>query len=72
MSDYMLAPGARLEVGPHGKLYESVGACCASCASGGPCTGAPLSGITDALTDPGFWLGIALGFGVAKLMGRKR
>ena len=25
MSDYMLAPGARLEVGPHGKLYETLG-----------------------------------------------
>jgi len=24
-SDYMVAPGARLEVGPHGKLYESMG-----------------------------------------------
>lgn len=32
MSEYMLAPGARLEIGPGGKPYESLGACCASCA----------------------------------------
>lgn len=25
MSDYMLAPGARLEIGSHGKLYETMG-----------------------------------------------
>lgn len=24
-SDYIMEPGARLEVGPHGKLYESMG-----------------------------------------------
>lgn len=30
---YMLAPGARLMVGPHGQLEESLGACCSSCAS---------------------------------------
>jgi len=29
---YMLAPGARLEVGPGGRMYESMGAC--SCPSG--------------------------------------
>lgn len=34
---YMLAPGARLYVGPHGQMEESLGACCAPCASGGPC-----------------------------------
>ncbi len=34
---YMLAPGARLYIGPHGQPEESLGACCASCASGGPC-----------------------------------
>lgn len=34
MSDYMLAPGARLEVGPGGRLEESLGACCSGCASG--------------------------------------
>lgn len=37
MSDYILAPGARLEIGPHGKPYESLGACCAGCAGGGTC-----------------------------------
>ncbi len=41
MSDYMLAPGARLEIGPGGKPYETLGtleyplgACCAGCANG--------------------------------------
>ena len=35
---YMLAPGARLYVGPHGQMEESLGACCSSCAtSGGSC-----------------------------------
>lgn len=35
---YMLAPGARLYVGPHGQMEESLGACCPSCAtSGGSC-----------------------------------
>lgn len=34
MSDYVMMPGARLEIGPGGKPYESLGACCASCAMG--------------------------------------
>lgn len=37
MSDYMLAPGARLEIGSHGTPYEtlgSLGACCSGCANG--------------------------------------
>jgi LPXTG-motif cell wall-anchored protein len=34
---YMLAPGARLEVGPGGRMYESMGACCAPCARGARC-----------------------------------
>lgn len=33
MSEYIMAPGARLEVGPGGKPYESMGACCAACSS---------------------------------------
>jgi len=37
MSEYMMMPGARLEIGPGGKPYESLGACCSSCARGGPC-----------------------------------
>ena len=41
MSEYMLAPGARLEIGPGGKPYESLGACCSACAQGAPtCAGA--------------------------------
>lgn len=31
---YMLAPGARLYVGPHGQMEESLGSCCAPCATG--------------------------------------
>lgn len=34
---YMLAPGARLYVGPRGQMEESLGACCAPCAQGRPC-----------------------------------
>lgn len=34
---YVMEPGARLFIGPHGLPEESVGACCASCASGGRC-----------------------------------
>lgn len=35
--DYIMAPGARLEVGPHGKLYETMGdaAAVAPLAAGG-------------------------------------
>jgi hypothetical protein len=36
---YMLAPGARLEIGPGGQLDEtlgSLGACCAACESAAP------------------------------------
>ena len=36
-SDYMMLPGARLELGPHGTPYEQLGACCAACAVGRPC-----------------------------------
>ena len=32
---YILDPGARLLVGPHGQLDESLGACCAPCARAG-------------------------------------
>lgn len=44
MSDYMLAPGARLEIGPHGTPYETLGACCAGCAGGKGCGGAKAVG----------------------------
>jgi hypothetical protein len=76
-SDYVLMPGARLEIGPHGRPYETLGACssepkpcCTSCASGGPCTGQPLAGVLDLMTDVGFWLGLALGYGITRLSKR--
>jgi len=51
MSEYMMMPGARLEVGPGGKPYETLGgACCSSCASGGPC--ASSLGAAPGLTAP--------------------
>jgi MYXO-CTERM domain-containing protein len=34
MSEYILDPGARLDLGPGGTPYEELGACCASCAKG--------------------------------------
>jgi hypothetical protein len=34
MSSYIMLPGARLEIGPHGRPEESLGACCSACASG--------------------------------------
>lgn len=37
---YMKLPGAKLVVGPHGQLEETLGACCSSCARGGPCASA--------------------------------
>ena len=39
MSDYIMAPGARLEVSNRGQLYETLGSCCASCEAGRPCRG---------------------------------
>jgi hypothetical protein len=43
---YMLDPGARLMVGPHGQLEESLGgatgACCAPCAASGSRCGTAL------------------------------
>lgn len=68
-----MLPGARLYIGPHGKPYESLGrgylgslgACCASCASGGPCSGAKRAavGSVDSTT------GLLLTLGAVALLG---
>lgn len=50
---YMLAPGARLMVGPHGRLEESLGACCSSCAQGKSALAGPGSAFLAAITKPG-------------------
>lgn len=34
MSEYIMTPGARLDIGPGGKPFESLGACCKGCANG--------------------------------------
>lgn len=47
MSEYVMDAGARLELGPGGKPYEELGACCAGCASGTSC-GKPLGAVSVA------------------------
>ena len=39
---YIMMPGSRLSIGPHGRPEESLGACCTNCASGKSCAGQPL------------------------------
>jgi len=53
MSEYMMMPGARLEVGPGGKPYETMGGC--SCAPLGAAPGLtpPKGGLTGAMTRMG-------------------
>lgn len=47
MSDYVMLPGARLEIGPNGQPEESLGACCSACASGASkCAGSGLGDLT--------------------------
>jgi hypothetical protein len=59
MSDYVMLPGARLEIGPGGKPYETLGAvpvapCCSACAKGGRRCGAlgSDSAVFDLVTNP--------------------
>jgi hypothetical protein len=59
MSEYMMMPGARLEIGPGGKPYETLGAvpvapCCSACAKGGRRCGAlgSDSAVFDLVTNP--------------------
>jgi hypothetical protein len=44
MSEYIMDPGARLEIGPGGKPYEELGACCAACVTKGSALGAIIVG----------------------------
>lgn len=37
-SPYVMSPGSRLYIGPHGIPKESLGACCSPCNAGGPCS----------------------------------
>ena len=51
-------PGARLKVSPEGGIYQSVGACCPSCAVGGRCaTGQAGEALTTLLVPVGLVMG---------------
>ena len=63
---YIMLPGARLYIGPHGRPEESLGACCSNCASGRSCSGAPLGDLsnTKLATIIGITAGAAIGLAI--------
>lgn len=68
MSQYIMLPGAELEIGPGGKPYETLGACCAGCASGSNCEG--VGNDTAGAVGTIVVLGAAAAFGLAVLFPR--
>lgn len=84
MSEYVMLPGARLEIGPHGQPLETLGSaqvvggcfpvpkrtapCCASCADGGACEG--VGDVSAGGVATIAVLGVAAAFGLAVLFPR--